>query len=402
MADIYSVAQVTGYIKNMFTADYLLSRLSVRGELSNVKDHPSGHIYFTLKDRDASLSCVMFAGNRLRGLNFRMKDGMKVVVTGNVNIYETTGKYQLYAAKIEEDGRGDLYAEFLRLKEKLSEMGMFSEEYKKPIPKYARRVGIVTALSGAAIQDILRNASRRNPYTELILSPAQVQGDGAPQSIVRAIERLDRYGVDVMIVGRGGGSFEDLMAFNDEAVARAIFDCETPVISAVGHETDFTISDFVADLRVSTPTAAAEAAVYDYAAFENMLDQQLGRMETLVTHRLEILKKRLSDEQMTLRLRHPSNRLKEERDSLSRLSERFTETVSKLAGDRRQTLSLLSERLSGLSPLSKLKNGFGYISLGDKPLKSVSGTSAGDLLKIRLSDGAVTAKTLTTEVTDGG
>lgn len=402
MADIYSVAQVTGYIKNMFTADYLLSRLSVRGELSNVKDHPSGHIYFTLKDRDASLSCVMFAGNRLRGLNFRMKDGMKVVVTGNVNIYETTGKYQLYAAKIEEDGRGDLYAEFLRLKEKLSEMGMFSEEYKKPIPKYARRVGIVTALSGAAIQDILRNASRRNPYTELILSPAQVQGDGAPQSIVRAIERLDRYGVDVMIVGRGGGSFEDLMAFNDEAVARAIFDCETPVISAVGHETDFTISDFVADLRVSTPTAAAEAAVYDYAAFENMLDQQLGRMETLVTHRLETLKKRLSDEQMTLRLRHPSNRLKEERDSLSRLSERFTETVSKLAGDRRQTLSLLSERLSGLSPLSKLKNGFGYISLGDKPLKSVSGTSAGDLLKIRLSDGAVTAKTLTTEVTDGG
>ena len=262
MAGVYSVAQVNSYIKNMFAQDFLLRRLSVKGEVSNCKYHSSGHIYFTLKDGGGTLQAVMFASQR-RGLNFKLAEGQQVVVKGTVDVYERDGKYQLYASEIELSGRGDLYLRFEKLLKELEEMGMFDPQYKRPIPRFAKTVGIVTAPTGAAIRDIMNISHRRNPYVQLILYPALVQGDGAKDSIVKGIRTLDAMGLDVLIVGRGGGSIEDLWAFNEEEVARAIFACNTPVISAVGHETDVTIADYAADLRAPTPSAAAELAVFD-------------------------------------------------------------------------------------------------------------------------------------------
>ena len=263
MKNVYSVGQVNTYIKNMFAQDFMLQRISVKGEVSNCKYHTSGHIYFTIKDAAGTLNAVMFAGSR-KGLKFQMKEGDQVVVTGSVEVYERDGKYQIYAREIELDGAGNLYQKFEALKQELEEMGMFAAEYKQPIPSYAMKIGVVTAPTGAAVQDIRNISLRRNPYVQIILYPALVQGEGAADSIVKGIRMLDEAGVDVMIVGRGGGSIEDLWAFNEEKVARAIFDCRTPVISAVGHETDFTIADFVADLRAPTPSAAAELAVAQY------------------------------------------------------------------------------------------------------------------------------------------
>ena len=256
MKNIYTVSQVNQYIKNMFTQDFMLSRIYVRGEVSNCKYHPKGHIYFSLKDESGSISCILFAGNR-KGLPFRMQDGQQVAVFGSISVYERDGTYQLYAREIVLDGAGILAQRFQELKEELEEMGMFAPEYKQPIPAFAKKIGIVTAPSGAAVRDIIHIAKRRNPYIELILSPALVQGAEAAPSIVKALERIQKEDVDVIIVGRGGGSIEDLWAFNEEEVARAIFDCPIPVISAVGHETDTTIADYVADLRAPTPSAAA-------------------------------------------------------------------------------------------------------------------------------------------------
>ena len=267
MTGVYSVSQVNSYIKNMFTQDFLLRRISVKGEVSNCKYHTSGHIYFTLKDGGGTLSAVMFAGQR-RGLSFRLAEGQQVVVKGNVDVYERDGKYQLYAAEIELAGRGDLFLRFEKLRNELEEMGMFAAEYKQDIPRYATKIGIVTAPTGAAVRDIINISKRRNPYVQLVLYPALVQGAEAKYSIAKGIETLDAMGLDVLIVGRGGGSIEDLWAFNEEMVARAIFACRTPVISAVGHETDVTIADYVADLRAPTPSAAAELAVFDYEQFE--------------------------------------------------------------------------------------------------------------------------------------
>ena len=268
MASVYSVSQVNSYIKNMFAQDFALSRITVRGEVSNCKYHSSGHIYFTLKDAGGTLAAVMFAGQRRMGLRFQMQEGQQVVVSGAVDVYERDGKYQLYAKKIELDGLGGLFEQFLRLRDELDEMGMFDPGYKQPIPKYAASVGVVTAPTGAAIQDIMNISARRNPFVQLVLYPALVQGAGAAASIAAGIRTLDAMDLDVLIVGRGGGSIEDLWAFNEEVVARAIFDCQTPVISAVGHETDVTIADYVADLRAPTPSAAAELAVFDYRQFE--------------------------------------------------------------------------------------------------------------------------------------
>ena len=247
----------------MFTQDYLLQKIYVKGEVSNCKYHTSGHIYFSLKDETGTLNCVMFAGHR-RGLAFAMKNGDKVIVGGSVDVYERDGRYQMYAKEITLEGAGALYERYLALKQELEDMGMFAQEYKQPIPRFIRRLGVVTAPTGAAVQDIRNISYRRNPYLQIILYPALVQGAGAAESIVKGIQMLDKTDVDVIIVGRGGGSIEDLWAFNEEIVARAIFECSTPIISAVGHETDFTIADFAADLRAPTPSAAAELAVDDY------------------------------------------------------------------------------------------------------------------------------------------
>ena len=281
MASVYSVSQVTAYIKNMFTQDFALNRISIRGEVSNCKYHTSGHIYFTLKDGGAQIAAVMFAGQR-KGLSFTLAEGQQVTATGSVDVYERDGRYQLYVRKIERDGTGDLYARFERLKAELLEMGMFDACYKQPIPRFALRVGVVTASTGAAIRDIMNISARRNPYVQLVLCPAQVQGERAAASIVRGIETLDAMGLDVLIVGRGGGSIEDLWAFNEERVARAIFNCRTPVISAVGHETDVTIADYVADLRAPTPSAAAELAVFDWHQFEEQLASERKRLDRLI------------------------------------------------------------------------------------------------------------------------
>ena len=272
MRNVYSVKQVNAYIKNMFTQDFMLNRIYIKGEVSNCKYHTSGHIYFSLKDESGSIACIMFAGQR-SGLAFKMQDGQQVIVLGSVTTYERDGKYQLYAKEIILDGAGLLYEKFEALKRELGEMGMFAPEYKQPIPKFAKKIGIVTAPTGAAIRDIMNISARRNPYVQLILYPALVQGDGAATSIVKGIEMLDKHGVDVIIVGRGGGSIEDLWAFNEEPVARAIFNCRTPIISAVGHETDTTIADYVADMRAPTPSAAAELAVFEYQALENYMEE---------------------------------------------------------------------------------------------------------------------------------
>ena len=292
MAGVYSVTQVNSYIKNMFVQDFLLRRISVKGEVSNCKYHSSGHIYFTLKDSGGTLSAVMFAGQR-KGLGFRLAEGQQVVVKGTVDVYERDGRYQLYASEIELAGRGDLYVRFEKLLRELEEMGMFAAQYKRPIPRYAMSVGIVTAPTGAAIRDIINISRRRNPYVQLILYPALVQGQGARESIVNGIRTLDAMGLDVLIVGRGGGSIEDLWAFNEEEVARAIFACETPVISAVGHETDVTVADYVADLRAPTPSAAAELAVFDYARFAADLEARKRKLSREMGFFLDQVKGRL-------------------------------------------------------------------------------------------------------------
>ena len=263
MRNVYTVKQVNAYIKNMFTQDFMLNRIYIKGEVSNCKYHTSGHLYFSLKDESGTIACVMFAGQR-SGLSFRMQEGQQVIVLGSVSVYERDGRYQVYAKEIVLDGAGLLYEKFIKLKKELEEMGMFAPEYKKPIPKYVRTVGVVTAPTGAAVRDIINITRRRNPYVQILLYPALVQGDGASESVVRGIRALEEAKVDVMIVGRGGGSIEDLWAFNEENVARAVFECSVPVISAVGHETDTTIIDYVADLRAPTPSAAAELAICNY------------------------------------------------------------------------------------------------------------------------------------------
>lgn len=269
----------------------MLRQVSIKGEVSNCKYHTSGHIYFTIKDAGAAMNAIMFAGSRAAGLSFHMKEGDQVIVTGSVEVYEKTGAYQLYAKKIEFDGEGNLYLKFEQLKRELEEMGMFAAEYKQPIPQYAGRIGVVTAPTGAAVQDIRNVSSRRNPYVQVILYPALVQGEGAADSIVKGIQTLDAMNLDVIIVGRGGGSIEDLWAFNEEIVARAIFDCRTPIISAVGHETDWTIADFVSDRRAPTPSAAAELAVSDYRQTLERLDNLRRRMDRNLTGRIDFSRK---------------------------------------------------------------------------------------------------------------
>ncbi len=393
MKNVYSVGQVNTYIKNMFAQDFMLQRISVKGEVSNCKYHTSGHIYFTLKDSVGTISAVMFAGSR-RGLKFTMKEGDKVIVTGSVEVYERDGKYQLYAREIELDGAGNLYLKFEALKRELEEMGMFAPEYKKPIPKFAMRIGIVTAPTGAAIQDIRNIAKRRNPYVELILYPALVQGDGAVPSIINGIRALDAHGVDVMIVGRGGGSIEDLWAFNEEEVARAIFECETPVISAVGHETDTTIADYVADLRAPTPSAAAELAVFDYYLVKEQMTSMEGHMRRLLRQKMEAARMRLAHAQTKLRYLSPENKLRENRKYAADLEERATMRMTQLLEQKRHQLALLSGQLEGMSPVKKLSQGYSYVSNENGyAVTDASHVEKGDILDIRLLHG-----TLKTEV----
>lgn len=399
---IYSVAQVNSYIKNLFVQDFLLNRISVRGEVSNCKYHTSGHIYFTLKDKSGTLSAVMFAGQR-KGLTFQLQEGQQVVVNGSIDIYERDGRYQLYAREIRRDGVGDLFERFQKLRDELEEMGMFAAEYKKPIPKYAKTIGIVTASTGAAIHDIINITARRNPYVQLILYPALVQGQDARFSIVNGIRTLDSMGLDVLIVGRGGGSMEDLWAFNEEVVARAIFECETPVISAVGHETDVTIADYVADLRAPTPSAAAELAVFDYRQFENRLEVLREALNRGVERNLERKKAQVEQYQMKLKLHHPERILNDHRQRLVQIQDQMERRIEERLTDRKHRLALLAGRLHSLSPLEQLSRGFGFVTDKDgRPVASVKKLQKEESLQIRLADGRVETRILKIEGLEPG
>lgn len=392
MASIYSVSQVNSYIKNMFTQDFMLARINVRGEVSNCKYHSSGHIYFTIKDEKAAISCVMFAGNR-KGLSFTMKEGQRIVAEGSVSVYEQNGTYQLYAKRITLDGTGLLYQQYEELKERLGEMGMFAGEYKQEIPRYAMRVGIVTARTGAAIRDIVTVAKRRNPYVQLYLYSALVQGEGAKESIVRGIEVLDSLGLDVLIVGRGGGTIEDLWAFNEECVARAIFECSTPVISAVGHEVDVTIADYVADLRAPTPSAAAELAVFDFRLFEDNLKGCQDRLLRAMQRKLEACRSELKRQELTLRLRSPENQLLNRRQKLTAEADRLEQHMERILSDRRHRLSLYAQRLEGLSPLASLSRGYSYVQdEAGRAVRSVGQLDEGSEVGIYFVDGSARAR----------
>ena len=391
MNKAWSVGEVNRYISNMFGQDFLLRNIAVQGEVSNCKYHTSGHIYFSLKDETGAIACVMFAGQR-KGLAFRMKDGDNVIVSGSVSVYERDGRYQLYARQITLVGAGLLYEKYLALKQELEEMGMFAPQYKQPIPRVVRRLGVVTAPTGAAVQDIRNIALRRNPYVQIILYPALVQGEGAKESIVKGIQTLDKAGVDVMIVGRGGGSIEDLWAFNEECVARAVFECETPVISAVGHETDTTIIDYVADLRAPTPSAAAELAVMDVASFDQQLMQYRNRLDRDMMNVLQNKRQQLAQLKLRVTASSPENQLLQKKQYLDELSNRLQYRMQEKYTASRNRLELFIEKLNGLSPLRRLSRGYAYVE-DDKGscLTSVSQVKAGDSVKIHVTDGYIRA-----------
>ena len=371
--------------------DFALNHIYVRGEVSNCKYHSSGHIYFTLKDRGGAIACVMFAGNR-KGLNFRMTEGMAVIVFGSVSVYERDGRYQLYAREIMQEGAGKLYEAYEALKKKLLAEGLFDEEHKLDIPKYPKRLGVVTARTGAAVQDIINVSLRRNPWLQIVFCPATVQGEGAVQSVVRGIRALEEVGVDVMIVGRGGGSIEDLWAFNEEMVARAVYDCKIPVISAVGHETDFTIADFVADLRAPTPSAAAELAVDDFRSVMESFRIYRERLQSAMNSKTELFAERLKAYETKLKYLNPESVLREKRQHAADLEERLRSSMEHKLTEKRHELAVWIQRFEGLSPLKKLNGGYAFVSDTDgHAVTEISQVKKGERLSVAVTDGVIEA-----------
>ena len=387
----YTVGQINTYIKNMIDSDYLLKNLVIKGEVSNCKYHSMGHIYFSLKDETGSMRSVMFKGNVISGLKFRLEDGQSVYVQGSINVYERDGAYQLYARKIvqDEDTKGKLFAEYEKLKARLYEEGLFDFEVKKKIPEYPKKVGIVTAETGAAIQDIMNIAKRRNPYVQLILYPAKVQGEGAAETIARGIKKLDAMGLDTIIVGRGGGSIEDLWAFNEEIVARAIYDAKTPIISGTGHEVDNTIADYVADLRAPTPSAAAELAIPDIMSTIRNVSSLRLQLDRSIRNIVNEHRSRLQNLKLRIESKSPEKLLHDRQQYLSVLTDGLHNSMNNKLNSYKNRLEVSIARLDGLSPTAKLKGGFGYVEAGDKPLTSVKQVKSGDEVKITLSDGSM-------------
>ena len=391
-ASIYSVAQINSYIKNMFEQDFALRQIYVRGEVSNCKYHSSGHIYFTIKDASGVLNAVMFRSQRA-GLNIRLQNGMQIVAGGSISIYERDGRYQLYAQSIRLDGVGELYRQYEARKAQLEEMGMFAPEYKQPIPPFALKIGVVTAPQGAAIRDIVNITCRRNPCVTLYLYPALVQGDQAAASIAAGINYLDELGLDCIIVGRGGGSIEDLWAFNEEETAFAIFHARTPIISAVGHETDFTIADFVADLRAPTPSAAAELAVFDYEALKSTLQVRLGQLGKAMETQLERRQALLEALSRRLQQQDPAYQLQQERKQLEFLREKLDQAMKNRMKDWEHRLQIAAGKLEALSPLKRLSGGFAYVTdKTGKPVFTAAQTVQGETLCLQFADGKVYAR----------
>ena len=389
---VLSITQVNEYIRAQLDADPLLQGVAVRGEISNYKMYPSGHHYFTLKDEGGALKCVMFKGNAVR-LRFRPENGMKVIAMGKISVYPRDGAYQLYCTAMAVDGVGDLHAAFEQLKAKLAAQGLFDSAHKKPIPKYPKTIGIVTSSAGAAVHDMLRILRKRYPLTKVLLLPVRVQGVEAPPEIAAAIRYANRYRLaDLLIVGRGGGSIEDLWAFNDERVAYAIYDSEIPVISAVGHEPDVTISDYVADLRAATPSNAAELAVPDQNALRQTLDAMQSGMAASLNRQLKSARQHLNTLSASPALQSPAAYLDQKRKALELLNNRLIASQQNtVAGCKRRYVELAA-KLDAMSPLKVLTRGYSMTTLPDGTVvRSVKQASIGDRITVSLSDGALIA-----------
>ena len=405
-----TVSQLTKYIKYKLDNDVNLREVYLKGEISNFKAHTRGHFYFTIKDEGSRINAVMFASSASK-VKFTPEDGMKILVTGRISVYEATGGYQIYVNEMMEDGVGNLYVAFEQLKKKLASEGLFDDRYKKAIPKIPERVGVITAPTGAAIRDIISTINRRFPLTEVILLPSLVQGEGAKEDIVRQIKRAEDYNLDVLIVGRGGGSIEDLWAFNEEIVARAIFECPIPVISAVGHEIDFTIADFVADLRAPTPTGAAEIAVPNKTDVINYINQLNLRSRKAVGTILELKKKKLDSIKGHYILNNPLDLYSAKIQKLDYLTESLVKNYKNIIDKEKiklnniktrplfsnplvildktkQKYALLLSKLDALSPLKTLERGYGIIKIGDKAVTSIKDLKKDDLINIELKDGS--------------
>lgn len=389
---ILSITQINEYIRGKMDADPLLTQIAVRGEISNYKVYPSGHHYFTLKDEAAALKCVIFKGSAMR-LRFRPQNGMKVIALGKVSVYPRDGAYQLYCSTMSVDGIGDLYAAFEQLKAKLSAQGLFDPAHKKPLPAYPRTIGIVTSSTGAAVHDMLRILKKRYPVVNVRLLPVRVQGAEAPGEIAAAIRYANRYGLaDLLIVGRGGGSIEDLWAFNDEQVAHAIYDSEIPVISAVGHEPDVTISDYVADLRAATPSNAAELAVPDRDALMQNMDAALASMANSMQRQIKASRLQLAALSKSPALASPVGYLEQRSKSLELLRNRLAAAQNQTIGKCRQRFVANVSKLDAMSPLKVLTRGYSLAQTEDgKVLRSVRQTAAGERITVKLSDGRLSA-----------
>ena len=389
---VLSITQINEYIRGKLDEDALLNGVAVKGEISNYKLYPSGHHYFTLKDESSALKCVMFKGNALR-LRFRPENGMKVIAMGKISVYPRDGAYQLYCTAMAMDGVGDLYAAFEQLKKKLAAEGLFAPEHKKPLPKYPGTIGIVTSSAGAAVHDMLRILKKRYPLSHVKLLPVRVQGVEAPGEIAAAIRYANHYNLaDLLIVGRGGGSIEDLWAFNDERVAHAIFESRIPVISAVGHEPDVTISDYVADLRAATPSNAAELAVPDRDALGQMLDSMSGAMVTALTRQIRSARQHLSVLSASPALKSPESYLNQKKKSLELLKNRLVSAENQNISRNSQRYIALTAKLDAMSPLKVLTRGYAMAQTGDGSLlRSVDQVEAGERITVFVSDGSISA-----------
>lgn len=389
---VLSVTQVNEYIRSVMDADTLLMGLAIRGEISNYKMYPSGHHYFTIKDDGSALKCVMFKGNAMR-LRFRPENGMKVIAMGKISVYPRDGAYQLYCSNLVLDGVGDLYAAFEQLKTKLAAQGLFDQSHKKPLPKYPGVIGIITSSAGAAVHDMLRILKKRYPLSNVRLFPVRVQGSEAPDEIAAAIGYANYYKLaDLLIVGRGGGSIEDLWAFNDEKVAHAIYRSEIPVISAVGHEPDVTISDFVADLRAATPSNAAELAVPDQDALRQQLDNVTVMMGNLLIRQIKNGRRQLNTLAQSPSLTSPEQYLLQRRKSLELLKGRVFTAQTRVLHHHKQQFIAATAKLDAMSPLKVLTRGYSMAQNTNREVvRSVKQIQSGDPLFVSVSDGVITA-----------
>ena len=395
MAQVYSVTQINSYIKNMVRQDFLLNRIEIKGEISNCKyTDKNGCIFFTLKDENSAIPVVMYGSDAYK-LSFRLKDGMSVVVNGRIDVYMERGAYQLYAKTVTQSGTGELYRQYELLKQQYEDMGYFAPEYKRPIPRYAKRIAVVTARTSAVIQDIRNVAYRRNPYISLYLYSVLVQGNDAKHSIAKGLKCVDNMGFDCIIVGRGGGSIEDLWAFNEPEVVEAVFNASTPVISAVGHETDFTLTDFVADMRASTPSAAAELAVTEVAAVENRIYEYERRLKQQMMYSLSAKRDYLERLKLQMEYLNPVNQIYDKRQRLMNMEDKLNMLIKRCAAENRNRLRLYASKLEGLSPLRKLDMGYGYIenSEGNR-IVSARQVSEDDEITVYLKDGSIRSKVI--------